>query len=400
LEDCKFGSDKPDNNTLRLTLLYTPDTGGKFVYQNSQDWGVQEFTYGIYSHQGDWRTKLSQWQGKFLNQPLLAFETAKHDGKWGKENSLLSINSPQVGLMAFKKMEQGDYYIVRVNELFGKDTKGISMKFPGKVVDAYEVNGQEQKIGSVDFAKGTVNFDITHYTMRSFAVKFEPGNVPVKKVTQTVINLPYNQDAMSFDNNRDDGSFSERSSLPAELIPAEVSSEDILFKMGSTTDGDNNVVSCQGQKIDLPSGDFTKAYILASATDDTKGDFIVDDQTYPLNIQNWTGYIGQFYNRRFALDQETVIKIDKPFLKGDNIAWFASHRHLAYPSKNEAYQYTYIYKYEINLPKNAKSITLPNNERIKIFAISLTKDEVNNIKALQPLADDFSNSTPLILKNK
>ncbi|MDP4291993.1 MAG: glycoside hydrolase family 38 C-terminal domain-containing protein, partial [Bacteroidota bacterium] len=107
LEDCKYGSDKPDDNTLRLTLLYTPDPGGRFVYQSSQDWGIQEFKYGVFSHSGDWRTNLSQWQGKFLNQPLLAFESPKHEGKWGKETSMLSINNPQVGLMAFKKMEQG-----------------------------------------------------------------------------------------------------------------------------------------------------------------------------------------------------------------------------------------------------------------------------------------------------
>jgi len=33
LEDCKFGSDKPDNNTVRLTLLYTPkaDAQHKFL---------------------------------------------------------------------------------------------------------------------------------------------------------------------------------------------------------------------------------------------------------------------------------------------------------------------------------------------------------------------------------
>ena len=36
LEDCKFGSDKPDNNTLRLTLMYTPEAN-YFVYQGTQD---------------------------------------------------------------------------------------------------------------------------------------------------------------------------------------------------------------------------------------------------------------------------------------------------------------------------------------------------------------------------
>ncbi|MDP4292786.1 MAG: alpha-mannosidase, partial [Bacteroidota bacterium] len=147
-----------------------------------------------------------------------------------------------------------------------------------------------------------------------------------------------------------------------------------------------------------PAGDYTKMYILASANDDTKGDFVVDDKTCTLNVQGWSGYVGQFYNRKFALDGETVTNIDKPYFKKDNIAWYASHRHQAYPSKNEAYQYTYIYKYEIDLPRNAKSITLPKNNRIKIFAISLAKDEPAGTNAVQSLTDDFTNSSAFVLK--
>jgi alpha-mannosidase len=43
LEDCKFGSDKPNDKTLRLTLLYTPVTN--FYHdQATQDWGTHEIT--------------------------------------------------------------------------------------------------------------------------------------------------------------------------------------------------------------------------------------------------------------------------------------------------------------------------------------------------------------------
>lgn len=38
LSDRKYGSDKPDDNTLRLTLLYTPGTRGGFGDQSTQDW--------------------------------------------------------------------------------------------------------------------------------------------------------------------------------------------------------------------------------------------------------------------------------------------------------------------------------------------------------------------------
>jgi len=400
LEDCKFGSDKPDNNTLRLTLLFTPETKTLKDHkeQDSQDWGIHDFTYSIYSHKGDWVEGLTPWQGKFVNQPLLAFEAPKHNGTLGKSYSLMSINSPQVGLMAFKKMENGDYYIIRVNELYGKDVKGIDITFPGKIIDAYEVNGQEQKIATADFANGKLNFDISHFTIRSFAVKFASSTNNINKLAQTPVTIPYNQDGMSFDNNRSDGNLGSRFTLPAELIPGEVISEDIVFKMGNTADEQYNMVSCKGQKIDLPAGKYNKLYLLAGSTKDTIADFMIDKQSNQLAIQNITGYIGQFYNRLFALNEITVTAIEKPYLKTDNIAWFASHRHLEYPSKNDAYQYCFMYKYEIVLPEGAKSITLPKDDRIKVFAITVAKNELDNIKVLQPLVDDFKDSKAFLLR--
>ncbi|MDP4275645.1 MAG: alpha-mannosidase, partial [Bacteroidota bacterium] len=213
------------------------------------------------------------------------------------------------------------------------------------------------------------------------------------------VELPFNQDVMSYDDNRNDGRLSGGASLPAELIPEEIVSESVHFKMGNKEDGENNAVSCKGQKIDLPAGDYNKLYILASAEGRAIGDFLIDGQSFPLKIQNWRGYTGQFYNRRFAQDGVTVTRIDTPFLREDNIAWYASHYHAAYPSKNETYQYSYIFKYGINLPQGAKTITLPDNGRIKVFAITLVKAKGDDIKVLQPLYDDLNNCKPVALRN-
>jgi alpha-mannosidase len=401
LEDCKYGSDKPDNNTLRLTLLYTPNAdafNSSYIFQGTQDWGIHDFRYGVYGHTGDWRKGQSPWQGMFFNQPLLAFEAPKHEGVLGKSVSLLKINAPVVGVMAYKKMEEGDYYLIRVNELMGKDQKGLSISFPGKVVDAYEVNGQEQKIGAADFRNGKLNFDITHYTLRSFAVKFETPANPVNKPEQAYIELPYNADVFSFDHNRTDGNFDGHFSYPAELLPAEIVSESVHFKMGSTADEQDNAVDCRGQEISLPQGNYSKLYLLAAANEDTRDNLQIDGNSYPLNVQAGSGYIGQFYNREFTHDMSGVTAVETPYARQDNIAWFASHQHVGYPSKNEAYKYCYIYKYVIDLPQGAKTITLPNNRRIKIFAVTLAKGDAGEIKALQPLSDDFKDNQPFQLR--
>jgi alpha-mannosidase len=401
LEDCKYGSDKPDNQTLRLTLLYTPGISLAFDwcrYQNSQDWGIHDVRYGIYGHKDGWAKGETPWQARFFNQPMVAFEVPKHEGLLGKETSLLSINSPAVGLMAMKKMEEGDYYIMRVNELNGKDEKDIKVTFPDIIEDAYEVNGQEQKIGNISFSDKMLNFDISHYTIRTFAVKLRPYS-PVKHLPEQVnVDLAYNQDVMSFDENRWDGSFSDDFSLPAEMVPAEIVSEDIHFKMGDTKDGQNNAVACNQQMINLPQGNYTKICILAAASENSSGDFRIDDRTVSLNVQKWTGYIGQFYNRVLNQDDQSVLRIEEPYSGQDDIAWFASHRHQAYPSKNDAYQYSYLFKYAIDIPPGAKTLTLPANDKIRVFAITVAKSLPDVANVLQPLYDNFRDNPPFMLK--
>jgi alpha-mannosidase len=399
LEDCKYGSDKPSDNTLRLTLLYTPKTHSWYPLQNSQDWGIHEFKYGIYGHKGDWKNGRTDWQGKYFNEPLWAFEVPKHKGTLGKNFSFVSVNKDEVGIMALKKLEEADdYYLVRVNELNGADVKGAEISFPWTVADAYEVNGQEKRIGEADFKGEKLSFDLSHNTIRSFAVKLS-SSVSATKENQKFVKLPFNHDVISFDVNRHDGNFAWRRSLPAELIPDFVESDGVRFEMGNRQDRNNNAVICKGQEVNLPEGKYKTLYLLAAANRDTETEFIVDGERQPLKIQGWTGYVGQFYNREFAKDGVTVTGLENAYSKKDNIAWFASHRHKSYPSGNEAYQYCYLYKYEIRIPEGAESIKLPDNDNIKILAMTVS-DKSNQVKPLQRFVDDFNYGLSLKVRNR
>ena len=386
LEDCKYGSDKPDKNTLRLTLLYTPKAD-RFKFQSTQDWGIHDFRYGIYSHSSDWRKSMSQLQGCFFNEPLIAFETDKHPGIHGKNVSLFSLSANAMGVMAFKKMEDSDYYLIRVNELEGKDQRKLKIYFPGKIIDAYEVNGQEQKIGDACFSGNSLTFGLSHYTIRSFALKFE--NSGQKDLTaQAFVNIPYNEDVFSFDHNRSDGNF-DGHSYPAELISREIVSEAIRFRMGSTEDTKDNALSCLGQEIRLPAGSFNKLYLLAAADKETDDTVYIDNQPCLLHVDSAYGFVGQFYNRELN-DDFTLKKINDPFVIKSDIAWFASHRHTGYPSKNDAYRYCYLFKYVIDIPVGSTSIKLPTDKHIRIFAATVA-DEKHTVIPLQPLYDEFKN---------
>ncbi|MEZ5105379.1 MAG: glycoside hydrolase family 38 C-terminal domain-containing protein [Draconibacterium sp.] len=397
LEDCKYGSDKPDNSTLRLTLMYTPKANS-YIYQGTQDWGIHEFKYGIYAHVSDWVYANTPKEGDFFNNPLLAFETTKHEGIFGPEISLLNISTPEVNVMAFKKAEESDYYIVRLNETFGNPVGNVRVSFPGKIIDAYEINGQEQRIANADFSQGKLNCDMGKFAIRSFAVKFENPANKLNKPEIAFVSLPFNQDGFSFDSNRSDGNMTNNLTYPANMIPDKVISEDIAFKMGSRDDGEMNMLEAKGQKISLPAGNFNKLYLLAAASEDTEGVLRAGNSKINIGIQDWTGYVGQHYNRELYFGDMKVAAITPAFTKKDNIAWFASHRHT--PEANDAYQYSYMYKYAVDIPNGTKSVTLPQNSKIKIFAVTVANEPKSEIAPLQPLYDDFKDSKAVEVRTK
>ncbi|MDT0642763.1 glycoside hydrolase family 38 C-terminal domain-containing protein [Zunongwangia sp. F363] len=401
LQDSKFGSDKPDDNTLRLTLLYTPGIDdGRFWHQATQDWGIHDIRFALHPHRNVVQKSETAKQAEFFEKPLIAYETPQHKGVMGKELSLISFDSEALGLMAFKKAENSDYFIVRVNELKGEDQKDVTMRFAAPIEAAYEVNGQEQKIGDLNFSGKTASFDMGYFGIKSFAVKFKSASF--SKMYQKPVELPFNEDIVTFDDHRLDANSIDNNtkdmfmysmrSYPAELFPETITSEGIMFEMGDKQDRKMNVVGCKGQKIQLPKGNYDKLYLLAAATEDVTDSFYLDEKKEELSIQKWTGFIGQFYDREFNEDETEVLKMNDPYFKKSNIAWFSSHHHDDYPSRNVAYEYAYIFKYAIDIPKGATSIQLPDNDKIKVFAITAAPKEGDDVEFLQPLTEDFSDN--------
>ncbi len=148
LTDCKNGSDKPNDHTIRLTLIRTPGTRGGYADQGTQDIGHHEFVYGIAGHAAGWRQSQTDWQAQRLNDPLIAFEASKHAGALGREFSLLKVSNPRIRVLALKKAEHGDEIIVRLVELDGRPQRDVRISFNAAISSAREVNGQEQPVGA------------------------------------------------------------------------------------------------------------------------------------------------------------------------------------------------------------------------------------------------------------
>ena len=73
------------------------------------------------------------------------------------------------------------------------------------------------------------------------------------------------------------------------------------------------------------------------------------------------------------------------FIKPAPVAWFASHRHTA-EGANEPYAYSYLYAYAIDLPANARALTLPDNDKVRVLAMTAAA-EGREAHPAQPLYD-------------
>ena len=120
LNDSKYGWDKPNNHTLRLTLLHTPETTRNYAYQDKQDYGHHNFTYSLVGHSGKLDHASTVEKAELMNQRLKAFQTTKHKGTLGKEFSFATSDNRNVIIKALKKAESSDEYVVRVYETGGE----------------------------------------------------------------------------------------------------------------------------------------------------------------------------------------------------------------------------------------------------------------------------------------
>ena len=402
LTDSKNGSDKPTDNTLRLTLLRTPGVAGGYADQATQDIGHHEFVYGLAGHSADWRTSQTDWQAQRLNAPLFAFATSKHEGTLGRVFSLLKVSNPRIRVLAVKKAELSDEVIVRLVELDGKPQSNVKLTFAAPISSAREVNGQEQPVGAAVVAQGALVTSFGGYQPRTFALKLTPPATGAVGVRSTPVTLSYDVAAASSDGDRTAVGFDGKgNALPAEMLPAQIQFNDVRFQLASFKSGTPNAVTARGQTVSLPEGHYNRVYLLAaSGNGDQKAAFEIDGKKTELNIQDWGGFIGQWDDRQWS---STDLSHDhygemtglKPgFIKRADLAWYCSHHHDA-AGKNVDYAYSYLFGYEIDLPPGAKTIKLPNNESVRILAISLA-DENPEVKPARPLYDVL----PVVASNR
>lgn len=140
LNDGKYGCDVT-GSVLRLTVLRSPPyayhephpIGAKLRY----DWidqGFQEFTVIVRPHVGTWQDAGIVQRARELNRPPVPITMHCHPGERSSADSLLSLSSEGMELTAFKAAEDGDGYVARIADRYGRGSSGAitfeSQTFP------------------------------------------------------------------------------------------------------------------------------------------------------------------------------------------------------------------------------------------------------------------------------
>ncbi len=154
LNKTKYGHSYASGN-LRITLMRS--AGDPDLYPNL---GKFNISYALYPHTGDWKNGV--WaEGDEFNVPVYAAEPpslalVKAHATRPEEASFFSVDAPGVVLSGMKQSEDGGELIIRLAEVFGKETT-VNLSTPAEISAARRLNLVELPLANVNqpIVKGT-----------------------------------------------------------------------------------------------------------------------------------------------------------------------------------------------------------------------------------------------------
>lgn len=352
--DSRSGWDKPDDNTLRLTVVHTPVYNYRWeCSQHLMDLGLNRFSFGIYPHEGI-RQSGTQSAAQRFNQPMATFTASVHEGTLGTEFSFARLNTEGVSIRAIKKAHRGEETVVRFNEVEGIAKTGVKFSIGAGIESAKEVFATEEVIGDAEVKDGVLCFDIGAYAPKTFALTLKKPEKPAKLNEMTPLELPYNFTAITGQQEMATADHPKTLSVPREIIPETILSGGVEFKIGQ---GEKNALVCRGQTLKLPEGT-RKLWLLAAPLDgDRQTIFEVGGKEQICFIPDWQEAIGAW---------DLVGLGETGYVKNGVLAWNATHAHCE--DGDILAKQLYFFKVRVKIPEGVKEITLPKVEEVLILA--------------------------------
>lgn len=352
----KYGWDKPSDNTLRLTLLHTPKTDKGYTYQDRQDFGYHTFTYSLLPHQGELDKAEVVSKAEVLNQTLKAFQTDRHKGEMGRIFSMVSSDNPNVIIKALKKAVDADEYVVRVYDVAGKGTQSARLTFAGKLVEAVETDGTEKEIAKAGFSDNTLDVTVKPFSLKTYKIRLAESGMEAHQPKCLALNLPYDKKCATYNEFRSEADFESGYSYAAELLPDSITVDQVTFRLGEQEA--YNGLSCKNDTIEIPEG-YNRLYFLAAAAsvEDQRLQIACGKQTSEFVVPSYTGFVGQWGHEGHTTG----------YLKPAQIAYVGTHRHAS--DGDCPYEFTYMFKFGMDIPKGVRSVVLPQNETVVILPL-------------------------------
>lgn len=368
----KYGWDKPSDNTLRLTLLHTPKTNKGYTYQDRQDFGYHTFTYSLLPHQGELNKAEVVSKAEVLNQRLKAFQRDKHKGEMGRTFSMVSSDNPNVIIKALKKAVDSDEYVVRVYDVAGQGIQSARLTFAGKLASVVETDGTEKEIAKADFSNNTFDVKVNPFSLKTYKIRLAESGVSAYQPKCLSLELPYDKKCATYNEFRSEADFESGYSYAAELLPDSITIDQVTFRLGEPET--YNGLSCKNDTIEIPEG-YNRLYFLAAAasSDDQSLQIACGKHVSEFVVPSYTGFVGQWGHEGHT----------SGYLKPAQIAYVGTHRHAS--SGDCPYEFTYMFKFGMDIPKGVHSIVLPKNENVVIFAATAVAENHAFVKPLTKL---------------
>ncbi len=367
LSECKYGWDKFNINTLRLTAIHTPKKNYRIdSMQSMMDLGLNRYSYAIMGHKGK-VGKSTQLNARIFTQPLVATVTDIHSGIYKSEYSFGEVSTNDIIIRAIKKAENSEEIVVRLNEGTKNEVKDFTLTLGNGIESAREIYASEEAKGEATVVDGKLVTSFKPYEIKSFALKLKDNENSSSPVKSTAVELDFNKSIITKQGETADFTYT----LPYEILPESFTYSGIDYKINK--DGKNALI-CNNQEISLPENTKQVSLLIASLKGDKNALFKTDEK----EIKKFIPSMFERIARWDLYDFKETTKI-----KDVAVALEATHCHKN--GEDEIAKIVYFFKVNIDT-ENASSLTLPADEDIVLLSLTALNGKIEELKT--PVTDE------------
>ena len=349
LSDSKTGWDKPDNNTLRMTVLHTPKYHGR-ASQDTLDIGLDRFGFAICSHKGEGLVETTK-NASCFNSPLTGFIVNKNS-TGSSSYTFFRINTENAIVRCLKKAQFSDEIVVRIGEVDNKQVQNVAFMVSGTINSITELNASEEYVGEITNRKDALVFDLAPFKVRTFALNVNKLNENKAFVGKS-IDLETNIDFASANGEQSFNPLPDGTLVPYELLPEKITSGGIEFNLS------RRASICKGQTVELPENTRCVSIVAACFDSDIIEEFKLGVRTETRLIQSATERIGKW---------DLACENEAGNIKRDVLAWNFTHSHNSDGEDIVCRNISFFrYDFETN---GETSFTLPDNPKIVVAAVT------------------------------